>query len=229
MHSPSPSRLGLGLRCQSHIGPARSCSRFRQPDRRHCHHPPAQLSNIPNVRPHRPARRRPRLIRRAWRPCASRVLCGARLSLYTRVQCRGPSTRPRTCPTRTARQPKSDKGGRCHHRRRGEQLGTRKRALLASLAAEERSCVLDPAAGARGARMEGSATVRENRAGVCACLTDFDLGFFFFFRDKTFFLAHLVISAILGVFCGGLYWQTGDNIAGFQSRVGCLFFLVRTR
>jgi ABC-type multidrug transport system ATPase subunit len=44
-------------------------------------------------------------------------------------------------------------------------------------------------------------------------------------RDKTFFLAHIVISAFLGVFCGGLYWQTGNNIAGFQSRVGCLFFL----
>ncbi|KAI9433892.1 hypothetical protein H4582DRAFT_2112687 [Lactarius indigo] len=44
-------------------------------------------------------------------------------------------------------------------------------------------------------------------------------------RDKTFFLAHIVISALLGVFCGGLYWKTGNSIAGFQSRVGCLFFL----
>lgn len=26
---------------------------------------------------------------------------------------------------------------------------------------------------------------------------------------------------------GGLYFQTGITIAGFQSRVGCLFFLVR--
>ncbi|KAH9022606.1 hypothetical protein EDB84DRAFT_1589511 [Lactarius hengduanensis] len=43
--------------------------------------------------------------------------------------------------------------------------------------------------------------------------------------DKTFFLGHTVISALLGVFCGGLYWQTGNNIAGFQSRIGCLFFL----
>jgi hypothetical protein len=32
---------------------------------------------------------------------------------------------------------------------------------------------------------------------------------------------------ILGVFVGGLYFQTGDTIAGFQSRVGVLFFLVR--
>jgi hypothetical protein len=36
-----------------------------------------------------------------------------------------------------------------------------------------------------------------------------------------------VISSLLGVFVGGLYWQTNDTIAGFQSRVGSLFFLVR--
>ena len=48
-------------------------------------------------------------------------------------------------------------------------------------------------------------------------------------RDKTFFLAHIVISALLGVFCGGLYWKTNLSIAGFQSRVGSLFFLVRLR
>jgi len=39
------------------------------------------------------------------------------------------------------------------------------------------------------------------------------------------FAAHLVIASILGVFCGGLYYKTGITIAGFQSRVGCLFFL----
>ncbi|KIY64126.1 hypothetical protein CYLTODRAFT_493393, partial [Cylindrobasidium torrendii FP15055 ss-10] len=44
-------------------------------------------------------------------------------------------------------------------------------------------------------------------------------------RDKTLFIAHLAISCILGLFCGGLYYQTGLTIAGFQSRVGCLFFL----
>jgi hypothetical protein len=48
-------------------------------------------------------------------------------------------------------------------------------------------------------------------------------------RDKTFFLAHIVISALLGVFCGGLYFKTNLTIAGFQSRVGTLFFLVRPR
>ncbi|KAI0737947.1 ABC transporter [Daedaleopsis nitida] len=44
-------------------------------------------------------------------------------------------------------------------------------------------------------------------------------------RDKTLFLAHIAIAAVLGVFCGGLYFKTDITIAGFQSRVGCLFFL----
>ncbi|KAJ7603493.1 hypothetical protein FB45DRAFT_960377 [Roridomyces roridus] len=44
-------------------------------------------------------------------------------------------------------------------------------------------------------------------------------------RDKTLFFTHVAVSAVLGVFCGGLYFKTGVTIAGFQSRVGCLFFL----
>ncbi|PCH38575.1 ABC transporter [Wolfiporia cocos MD-104 SS10] len=44
-------------------------------------------------------------------------------------------------------------------------------------------------------------------------------------RDKTLFYAHIAVSCVLGVFCGGLYYKTGITIAGFQSRVGCLFFL----
>jgi len=44
-------------------------------------------------------------------------------------------------------------------------------------------------------------------------------------RDKTLFVTHVGVAAILGVFCGGLYYKTGLTIAGFQSRVGCLFFL----
>ncbi|KAK0227794.1 hypothetical protein IW262DRAFT_1347231 [Armillaria fumosa] len=44
-------------------------------------------------------------------------------------------------------------------------------------------------------------------------------------RDKSLFLTHLGIACVLGVFCGGLYYQTGISIAGFQSRIGCLFFL----
>jgi len=39
------------------------------------------------------------------------------------------------------------------------------------------------------------------------------------------FFTHVLVAAVLGVFCGGLYYQTGIDIAGFQSRVGCLFFL----
>lgn len=64
-------------------------------------------------------------------------------------------------------------------------------------------------------------------------------------RDKTLFLTHVAVASVLGVFCGaylyrnysldvalihqligGLYFDTGTSIAGFQSRVGCLFFLV---
>ncbi|TFK34870.1 hypothetical protein BDQ12DRAFT_635810 [Crucibulum laeve] len=44
-------------------------------------------------------------------------------------------------------------------------------------------------------------------------------------RDKTLFFTHVAVSAVLGVFCGGLYFNTDITIAGFQSRVGCLFFL----
>ncbi|KAI0927964.1 hypothetical protein AcW2_004129 [Taiwanofungus camphoratus] len=44
-------------------------------------------------------------------------------------------------------------------------------------------------------------------------------------RDKTLFFAHIAVACVLGVFCGGLYYKTGITIAGFQSRVGCLFFL----
>ncbi|KAG8858527.1 hypothetical protein FRB96_005199 [Tulasnella sp. 330] len=44
-------------------------------------------------------------------------------------------------------------------------------------------------------------------------------------RDRALFLAHVAIAAVLGVFCGGLYYKTGITIAGFQSRIGSLFFL----
>ncbi|KAH7107281.1 hypothetical protein BKA62DRAFT_128070 [Auriculariales sp. MPI-PUGE-AT-0066] len=44
-------------------------------------------------------------------------------------------------------------------------------------------------------------------------------------RDKTLFIAHVAIASVLGVFCGGLYYNTAITIAGFQNRVGCLFFL----
>ncbi|KAG2354669.1 hypothetical protein BDR07DRAFT_1428658 [Suillus spraguei] len=44
-------------------------------------------------------------------------------------------------------------------------------------------------------------------------------------RDKTLFFTHVCVACVLGVFCGGLYYQTGSTIAGFQARVGCLFFM----
>ncbi|EMD34339.1 hypothetical protein CERSUDRAFT_125512 [Gelatoporia subvermispora B] len=44
-------------------------------------------------------------------------------------------------------------------------------------------------------------------------------------RDKSLFFTHIAVASVLGVFCGGLYFHTGITIAGFQSRVGCLFFL----
>jgi hypothetical protein len=43
--------------------------------------------------------------------------------------------------------------------------------------------------------------------------------------DKTLLIAHVVLACILGVFAGGLYYQVGITIAGFQNRVGSLFFL----
>ena len=47
-----------------------------------------------------------------------------------------------------------------------------------------------------------------------------------FSRDLTLSVAHIGVSCVLGVFVGGLYFDAGITIAGFQSRVGCLFFLV---
>ncbi|KAI0081441.1 hypothetical protein K474DRAFT_1656588 [Panus rudis PR-1116 ss-1] len=44
-------------------------------------------------------------------------------------------------------------------------------------------------------------------------------------RDYTLFVTHVAVASVLGVFCGGLYFKTDITIAGFQSRVGCLFFL----
>ncbi|WWC70728.1 uncharacterized protein I206_104679 [Kwoniella pini CBS 10737] len=44
-------------------------------------------------------------------------------------------------------------------------------------------------------------------------------------RDKTLLVAHLFISCLVGVFAGGLYYKVGITIAGFQNRIGSLFFL----
>lgn len=44
-------------------------------------------------------------------------------------------------------------------------------------------------------------------------------------RDKTLFLAHFILFSVLGLFAGGLYFKVDYTIAGFQNRVGSLFFL----
>lgn len=44
-------------------------------------------------------------------------------------------------------------------------------------------------------------------------------------RDKTLLVAHISIACILGLFAGGLYYQVNLTIAGFQNRVGSLFFI----
>lgn len=36
---------------------------------------------------------------------------------------------------------------------------------------------------------------------------------------------HTVVSALVGLFVGGLYWKVDLSIGGFQSRIGSLFFL----
>ncbi|EIW73559.1 hypothetical protein TREMEDRAFT_11831, partial [Tremella mesenterica DSM 1558] len=44
-------------------------------------------------------------------------------------------------------------------------------------------------------------------------------------RDKTLLIAHISLACILGVFAGGLYYKVSLTIAGFQNRIGSLFFL----
>jgi energy-coupling factor transporter ATP-binding protein EcfA2 len=43
--------------------------------------------------------------------------------------------------------------------------------------------------------------------------------------DKTLLVAHILLACILGVFAGGLYYKVNLTIAGFQNRIGSLFFL----
>ncbi|WVQ65812.1 uncharacterized protein L199_003990 [Kwoniella botswanensis] len=44
-------------------------------------------------------------------------------------------------------------------------------------------------------------------------------------RDKTLLVAHIFLSCLVGIFAGGLYYKVGITIAGFQNRIGSLFFL----
>lgn len=43
--------------------------------------------------------------------------------------------------------------------------------------------------------------------------------------DKTLLIAHVFFACIVGIFAGGLYYKVGITIAGFQNRVGSLFFI----
>ncbi|KAI9240579.1 MAG: hypothetical protein BYD32DRAFT_391687 [Podila humilis] len=45
-------------------------------------------------------------------------------------------------------------------------------------------------------------------------------------RDKTLLVLHLVVSVVLGVFIGGLYFDVPMDLAGFQNRAGSLFFMM---
>jgi hypothetical protein len=38
-------------------------------------------------------------------------------------------------------------------------------------------------------------------------------------------ITHVITAGVLGVFAGGLYFKVDLSIAGFQNRVGSLFFL----
>ncbi|KAJ1915964.1 (ABC) transporter [Tieghemiomyces parasiticus] len=44
-------------------------------------------------------------------------------------------------------------------------------------------------------------------------------------RDPLLLLTHYLISVLLAVFCGVLFYQVTDDIAGFQNRLGIFFFL----
>ncbi|EIN07867.1 hypothetical protein PUNSTDRAFT_69957 [Punctularia strigosozonata HHB-11173 SS5] len=79
-------------------------------------------------------------------------------------------------------------------------------------------------------KADGKGTNRRSRATYAATfLTQFEAlswrEWKILKRDKTLFLTHVCVASVLGVFVGGLYFNTGITIAGFQSRVGCLFFL----
>ncbi|KAL7010037.1 hypothetical protein EMMF5_000056 [Cystobasidiomycetes sp. EMM_F5] len=44
-------------------------------------------------------------------------------------------------------------------------------------------------------------------------------------RDYSLIIMHNVVAAIVGLFVGGLYFKVDTTIAGFQDRIGALFFL----
>jgi hypothetical protein len=38
--------------------------------------------------------------------------------------------------------------------------------------------------------------------------------------------AQYVLTIVLSLLLGGIYWHVGDDIAGIQDRAGCMFFLI---
>ncbi|ORX99568.1 hypothetical protein K493DRAFT_212395 [Basidiobolus meristosporus CBS 931.73] len=63
-----------------------------------------------------------------------------------------------------------------------------------------------------------------------AFLTQFYLlskrNFLVLIRNQGLMLTHFAAAIILGVIVGGLYWQISVDLAGFQSRLGALFFIM---
>lgn len=227
------ARPGFGLRRQSRLGPARPRARHGQPDGGNRDDPPTEFADLPHLRSRRPPLRRALPVRRRGRIRAGGILCRTGFAVCAWVQRRGPSARHCARAASGPGQSELQQGGYWNRGQR-RRTWTRQRAEE-TRETDERSGVLDAAGGASRAGVEGATKVR---AGLPASFLPLRLAIvardtlavmltFRTFRDKTFFLAHIVISAFLGVFCGGLYWHTGITIAGFQSRVGSLFFLVR--
>eukprot|EP00842_Homolaphlyctis_polyrhiza_P005452 jgi/Hompol1/5908/HPOL_004754-RA len=45
-----------------------------------------------------------------------------------------------------------------------------------------------------------------------------------FWRQPGLFLTHLAVSAVIGVFLGGVYWKADSSLSGIQNRLGSIFF-----
>ena len=45
------------------------------------------------------------------------------------------------------------------------------------------------------------------------------------YRNPFLLLSHYALSIVLAVFCGLLFWQISNDLAGVQNRLGCLFFI----
>ena len=118
------------------------------------------------------------------------------------------------------------------------------RALLRNVTERKVRCNISDATG--GAFGEGVEDPEEVKISVLLSFLIIGLFMTRLPRDKTLFWTHVGVACVLGAFCGmrpfepltlpthklfnsgGLYFNTNTTIAGFQSRIGCLFFLVGT-